>query len=130
MKIILSRPAARKSPARNGFLQFDLVVGLAILTIAIMPLGFSFQRERQMLRTEYYQGVINELVDGEMEIFAAGAARNLPDGTQKIPVTSRAAARLPDGHFQLTKSGNHLRVEWQPDEKCGIAPIVREATLK
>ena len=130
MKTILSHPVGRKSPARNGFLQFDLVVGLAILTIAIMPLGFSFKNERSLLRAEYYQGVINELVDGEMEIFAAGAARNLPDGTQNIPVTSRAAAKLPAGHFQLTKSGNHLRVEWRPDEKSGLSTVVREATLK
>ena len=108
----------------------DLLVALAILTIAMLPLGYSFARERQALRGEYFHSVINEIVDGEMEILAAGAAKNLPDGPQVYPVQSRAAASLPDGHFQLTKTGNHLRLEWQADEKCGLSPVVRETTLK
>jgi len=110
--------------------MLDLIVGLAILSIAVMPLGFSFVRERQALRVEYCRSVINEIVDGEMEIFAAGAARNLPDGPQNLNVSSRATDKLPPGHFQLTKTGNHLRLEWTPDEKCGIGTIVRETTLK
>ena len=35
-----------KRPQR-GFLQIDLIVGLAILTLAIVPLGYAFSRERQ-----------------------------------------------------------------------------------
>lgn len=108
----------------------DLMVGLAIFTIAMAPLGYSFARERQALRIEYFHGVINELVDGEMEILAAGAAKNLPDGSRIYPVQSRAAANLPAGHFQLTKTGNHLHLEWRADEKCGLSPVVRETTLK
>jgi hypothetical protein len=124
-------PSSGRNAARcRGFLQFDLVMGLAILTIAVMPLGFSFMRERQALRTEYRRCVINELVDGEMEILAAGAARNLPDGPQTLPVRSQAMGRLPAGHFQLTKSGNHLQLAWMPDEKCGLSAITRETTLK
>ncbi len=114
----------------SGFLQIDLIVGLAILMIAIVPLGYSFARERQMLRIEYSRCVINELVDGEMEILAAGAAKKISDGAQNYPVRSRAAEKLPAGHFQLTKAGNHLRLEWLPDEKCGISVIARETTLK
>ena len=108
----------------------DLMVGLAIFTIAMVPLGYSFARERQALHIEYFHSVINELVDGEMEILAAGAAKNLPDGSQIYPVQSRAAANLPPGHFQLTKTGGHLRLEWSTDEKCGLSPVVRETTLK
>ena len=115
---------------RSGFLQIDLIIGLAILSIAILPLGYSFQRERNVLKIEYCRSVINELVDGEMEILMAGAAKNLPDGSQNFPVQSRAAEKLPAGHFQFTKSQNHLRLEWQADEKCGISPVVREATLQ
>lgn len=116
--------------SRKGFLQIDLIVALAILTIAIVPLGFSFARERQVLKTEYYRSVINELVDGEIEILAAGAAKNFPDGVQILSVSSRATGKLPPGHFQLTKTGNHLRLDWTPAEKRGVSAIVREATLK
>ncbi len=118
-----------KRPQR-GFLQIDLIVGLAILTLAIVPLGYAFSRERQVLKMEYHRAVINELVDGEMEILAAGAARQLPDGPQPLGVTSHAASKLPPGHFQLTKTGKHLRVEWMPDEKGGVSTVVREATLQ
>jgi hypothetical protein len=121
--------AARKKFER-GILQMDLAAGLVILALAIVPLGFSFAKERQVLKLEYQRSVIIELVDGEMEILAAGAARNLPDGTQNLPVSSRAIEKLPPGHFQMNKAGSHLRLEWQPDKKCGISPVSREATLK
>lgn len=120
-----------EAPAsRAGFLQIDLVVGLAILTIAIVPLGFAFARERQVLKQEYHRAVINELVDGEMEILAAGAAKNLPEGAQNFSVASRAADALPPGHFQLTKNGSRLKLEWLPDEKHGVSAVTREAMLK
>jgi hypothetical protein len=114
----------------RGFLQVDLLVGLTILTLAVLPLGYSFARERQALRTEYRRSVIVELVDGEMEILAAGAANSLPDGAQNYPVSSRASAKLPVGHFQITKTGSRLRLAWLPDEKCGLSAVVRETTLK
>lgn len=130
MKTRISQPSGKNRPSRRGFLQIDLVMGLAILGIAVVPLGYSFARERETLRIQYNRGVISELVDGEMEILAAGAAGNLPDGSQNFSVSSRAADKLPAGHFQLTKTGNHLRLEWAPDEKCGLSAIVRETTLK
>ena len=60
--------------------MMDLIVGMAILTLAIVPLAFSFVRERQLLRAEYFRSVAMEIVDGEMEILAAGEWRNFPDG--------------------------------------------------
>lgn len=123
-------PTARARKSELGILMADLMVGLAILTLAIMPLGFSFARERQMLKIEYQRSVIVELVDGEMEILVAGAAKNLPEGVQNLAVESRAIQKLPAGIFQLAKTGNHLRLEWLPGKKCGIGAIVREATLQ
>ena len=114
----------------TAFLMVDVMVGLAILAIAVFPLGFSFVRQRQVLRIEYYRCVANEIVDGEMEILAAGAARNFPEGSQRYAFHSEAASQLPPGHLQFTKTGNHLRLEWLPDKKRGLSPIVREANLK
>ena len=54
--------------------------------------------------------------------------KNFPDGVQNYSVHASAAASLPPGHFQLTKTGNHLRLEWNADEKHGVGPVVREAT--
>ena len=114
---------------RRGFLEVDLVVGLAILTLAVVPLGYSFARERQMLKIEYQRSVANEIVDGEMEILAAGDGKNFPEGAQVYPVHARAIAALPPGKFELTRTGNHLRLEWNSDKKHGIGAVIRETTL-
>jgi hypothetical protein len=129
MKTISHPPSFTDCPGRAGFLQIDLLVALAILCIAILPLGFAFDRERQVLKLDYSRGVADEIVDGEMEILAAGAGRDFPDGSQIYTVHSRAAAGLPPGHFQLTKNGNHLRLAWLPDEPHGLGAVVRETTL-
>jgi hypothetical protein len=126
----LPQPFCKGIRFRRGFLEVDLVVGLAILSLAIVPLGFSFARERQVLKIEYARSVANEIVDGEMEILAAGDWKNFPDGAQNYPVHAAATASLPPGHFQLTKTGNHLLLEWTPDAKRGVSAVVREITIK
>jgi len=115
---------------RGYFLMTDLIIGMAILTLAIMPLTYSFIHDRQLLRAEYFRAVAVEIVDGEMEVLAAGAGQNFPDGQQAYTVHANAAAHLPPGHFELTKAGKHLRLEWQSDKRQGIGPVVREITLK
>jgi len=127
MKTQISLHPSRR---RRGFLEADMAVGMLILALAVLPLAYSFVRERQVLRIDYCRCVADEVVDGEMEILAAGAARNLPDGQQTYAVNAVAASQLPPGHFQLTKSGNHLRLEWAPDAKRGFHSVVREANLK
>jgi hypothetical protein len=121
--------ATRRQRERGIFLMTDLIVGMAILTLAIMPLAYSFARDRQLLRADYSRAVAAEIVDGEMEILAAGAWRDFPDGRQVYPVHA-AAARLPAGQFELTKAGNHLRLEWKSDKHLGIGEVVREVTVK
>jgi hypothetical protein len=130
MKIRPTPSLASLRQATRGFLEVDLFVGLAILTIAVVPLGFAFARERQVLHTEYQHSIINEIVDGEMEILVAGAEKNFPEGAQNYSIQSHAIANLSPGHFQLTKTGSRLRLEWLPDEKSGVSTVVRETTLK
>jgi hypothetical protein len=108
----------------------DLFVGMAILAVAILPLSFAYVKETRMLRAEYFHGVAMEIVDGEMEVLAAGEWRSYPDGLQPYTVHARAAASLPPGHFQLTKTSRQLRLEWAADQKQGIRPVVREVAIK
>jgi hypothetical protein len=129
MKIKVPRPFPALLRQR-GFLMTDLVVGMAILTLAIMPLTFSFVHEQQLLRAEYFRAVAVEIVDGEMEILAAGEWQNFPDGSQVYTVHANAAAHLLPGHFQLTKTGHHLRLEWLSDKRQGIGIVIREITVK
>ena len=130
MKIKVIDRSVCQASVRRGFLMMDLAMGLAVLTIAVVPLGYSFAHERQALRVEYFRAMAGEVVDGEMEILAAGAGRQIPDGTQAYAVESRAVAALPPGHFELTKTTGRLRLSWTSDEKKGIGTVVRESTLK
>jgi hypothetical protein len=115
---------------QRGILSADLAVALGILAFAIMPLAFAFTHEVKLIRAEYHRAVAMEIVDGEMEILAAGDWKNFPDGTQNYPVRAKAAANLPPGIFQLVKTGNHLRLEWKSDYPSGIGAVAREITVK
>jgi hypothetical protein len=110
--------------------MIDLVVGMAILVLAILPLAYTVNSENQLFRATYQRAIAMEIVDGEMEILAAGEWRAYPEGRQDFPVQARAAANLPPGHFQLTRTGKHLRLEWTAGEKHGIGTVVREVTLE
>jgi hypothetical protein len=117
------------SVREEGFLDVDVAVGLVILAVAILPLGFSFMHERKAFEVDYGRAVANEIVDGEIEILAAGDWKSFPDGRQTYTVHSRAAANLPVGHFELIKNGTHLRLEWLPDAHQGVGAVIREMTL-
>ena len=108
----------------------DLAVATSILALAIIPLAVSFAHEAKLLRAEYHRAVATEIVDGEMEILAAGDWKNFPDGVQAYVVHVKAAANLPPGNFQLAKNGNHLRLEWKSERREGIGPVAREIVVK
>ena len=130
MKLETTKYFLRPPGRTHGFMMVDLFVGMAILAVAILPLAFSYVRETRLLRAEYFRGTVMEIVDGEMEVLAAGEWRNSPEGAQPYVVHARAAANLPPGHFQLTKTGRHLRLEWSSDQRQGIGPVIREVTIK
>ena len=114
----------------RAFLIIDLVVGMAMLVLAIFPLAYAVNSEARLFRATYQRALAMEIVDGEMEILAAGEWHAFPEGTQTYRVPARAAANLPDGQFQLTRTGPHVRLEWIPAEKTGIGTVVREVTVK
>jgi len=108
----------------------DLAVAMSIFTLTVLPVAFSFVHETRLLRAEYQRAVANEIVDGEVEILAAGDWKHFSDGEQDYPVHLKAAANLPPGKFQLTKNGSHLRLEWRSEEHVGIGVVAREITVK
>jgi len=130
MKINLYKNRPITLHRKHGWLEIDLLVGMAIFGIAILPLTFSFTQERQVLRMEYFHSVAMEIVDGELEVLTAGDWKNFADGSRAYTVHANAADRLPPGHFQLIKNGNHLRLEWNADEHQGIGTVAREITVK
>src|SRR5208282_1269932 len=102
--VISTRHPARERAA----VLFEVVMALAILIIAVLPLGSSLLSDAKLFRVTYQHAVAMEIVDGEMEILAAGAWRDIPEGAATYPVHANAAANLPPGRFLLTRAGNHL----------------------
>jgi hypothetical protein len=107
----------------------EMIVAIAILVIAVLPMGYAAGANARRLRAEYERAVAVEIVDGEMEILAAGAWRAFPEGRQVYSVQAKAAANLPPGQFQFTRTGNHLRLQWKSNENRGIGVVVREVTV-
>jgi hypothetical protein len=122
--------AGRRSRAREqGALMADLVVALGILVLAALPIAFAFDQERRLCRMRYQEAVAMEIVDGEMEVLAAGEWRAFPEGQSAYAVKAGAAKNLPPGGFNLTRKEQTLRLEWKPARKGGGRPIVREVRL-
>jgi hypothetical protein len=118
------------SLAKRGMLTAELVVAMALLTIALLPLGYSYLTEARLLRADYHRAIAMEIVDGEMEILAAGEWRAFPEGAQAYAVHAAAAGNLPPGQFRLTRTGNRLLLEWAADRHRGIGIVKREVTVQ
>lgn len=110
----------------GGFLTAELVVAIAILAAVMLPLGGMWFHEARMLRTYYRDAVAMEILDGEMEVLAAGEWRSFLEGRQELKPSATAAKNLPPGKFILTKQPKLLRLEWLPERG---RKQVREVTL-
>lgn len=115
---------------RSGVLMSDLLVGIALLCLAIVPIATSLTREKLAVRTSYQRAVAMEIVDGEMELLVAGEWRSYTNGVHQLTPRAKAATNLPPGKFQLTVAAKHLRLEWRPDATGQGGSICREVTLK
>ncbi len=108
----------------------ELLVAIALLAGAFLPLAYSIASEKRYVHAAYQRAVAMELVDGEMEVLAAGAWKNFPRGTNAYPVHAAALTNLPPGQFTLTVTAASLRLEWKPAVKHHGGPVVREFNLR
>ncbi|MGP8198582.1 MAG: prepilin-type N-terminal cleavage/methylation domain-containing protein [Limisphaerales bacterium] len=120
----------RQHSKQRGFAMAEMAMAMAILVIAMLPLSFSVNADARLFRATYQRAVAMEIVDGEIEILAAGEWQNFPEGAHPYVVHANAVANLPPGQFLLTCTGRHLRLEWSSTKKQGIGPVVREVTVK
>lgn len=111
---------------QRGALMIEVAVGMAILVAVLLPLSLSMLKDQKLCRAYYYRAVAMEIVDGEMEILAAGEWRAFKPGSQTYPVRAGAAKNLPPGRFILTRESQLIRLEWVPGKKRGAGPVLRE----
>lgn len=126
-------PAAKflRAPRHEAaMLMTELMIAIAFLSIAVLPLAFSFAKEHQYLRNCYQHAVAMELMDGEMELLVAGEWQRYPNGRHTLSPTGWVVTNLPPGTLKLTVNEKHLRLEWQPAARHGGGSVIREATHK
>jgi hypothetical protein len=118
------------SQKNRGALTTELIVAMALLAAAVLPIAYSFASEKRYARAAYQHAVAMELVDGETEILRAGTWRRFHRGVQDYSISAGAAVNLPPGRFLLTLRTNAFTLEWRPDtKKQGVAPVSREVNL-
>ena len=116
---------------RSGVLMTELLIAMAMMVGVLLPLAYSITSEKRLARTAFHRAVAMEIVDGEMEILAAGEWRTFTPGQHEYPIHAIAATNLPPGRFLLTVGTDKVRLEWQPSaKKHGGAVVFREAKIK
>lgn len=118
------------SPRERGALSTELVVAMAILGLALIPLSFGYLQEAQLCRIYYHEAVAMEIVDGEMEILAAGEWRTFNEGQHDYRVRAEAAQNLPAGRWLLNRTDKLVRLEWRPEKPGNGRPITREWRIR
>jgi hypothetical protein len=108
----------------------EWVVAMGVFTLACLPLAFEFLRERDLCHAYYLRAAALEIVDGEMEMLAAGEWRAFKTGRQPYTVKAESATNLPPGEFVLTLTEDRLRLEWSPKVRRKGGAVVREVKLK
>lgn len=124
------KPRNRDRLLQSGALMTDLIVGLGILVIALMPLAYSLAQEHKVVRASYHKAAAMEIIDGEMEILLAGEWREFKEGSQPYSLPPETAKNLPPGKATLTVTGKRIRLEWQPEQKYSGGKILREGVIK
>ncbi len=125
-----SHPRPGRASGQSGSLTTEMVVAVSILALVLIPMAYAFQQEMRLCRSYYYEAVAMELVDGEMEILAAGEWRAFQPGVQAYAVSGEAARNLPLGRFTLAITNQTLRLEWRPSQRGQGRTIVREARVQ
>jgi hypothetical protein len=108
----------------------ELLVAMALLTGAVLPLAYSIGAEHRFARVNYQRAVAMEIVDGELEVLAAGEWRHFSAGRHEYPVRAGAATNLPPGRLWLTIEPGKLRLQWQPNQKQHGGAVVREVKVE
>lgn len=116
------------SQGERGMLEVDMTIAITILFLAVLPLAYSFGSDAKAMRRNYERAIAMELLDGKMEMLAAGAWRNHPPGTNEIRLTGNAAINLTTNRALLIIQPDRIRLEWRPANRTSLG-ITRELKL-
>ncbi|MGZ4986420.1 MAG: type IV pilus modification PilV family protein [Limisphaerales bacterium] len=126
--MVITQPSSKAK--QRGTLMAEMIVAMGVLVIAMLPLAFSATSDARQLRTTYQKAIAREILDGEIELLAAGEWQHVPEGIHEYVMHANAATNLPPGEFRSFRTANVLRLEWRPAKKMGMGTLVREVKLK
>ena len=109
-------------------LEVDMTIAITILFLAVLPLAYSFASDAKAMRRIYERAIAMELLDGKMEVLAAGAWKNYPTGTNEIRLTGNAATNLTTDRALLIIKPELIRLEWHTGNRRSQG-IIRETKL-
>jgi hypothetical protein len=109
--------------------MIEFLVAMALVMGALLPLAYSFAKDKRLTRALYQRAVAMEIVDGEMEVLAAGGWKAITNGVSEFQVRALAATNLPPGRFVITRADKRIKLEWIPAVRQHGGPVVREVTL-
>ena len=115
-----------RSGRRRGQLQIDCLVALGLIMTVVLPLGYGFLHSQRLMRQTYQRALVTELIDGELEVLAAGEWRNQAMGMHEYPMRGGALTNVPAGRWLLTRNDRVCRLEWQPTDPRQHLPFARE----
>lgn len=118
-----------KNRSRRGVLEVDMLIAMALLLGAAIPLMCTFASDARALRQGYNRAVAMECVDGELEVLAAGAWRQQPLGTNEITLSGTAVHNLRPPTATVIRRPDSIRVEWRPASNRSVC-IAREVKLQ
>lgn len=121
----------RKPPIhrRRGFASIDLFLAMAIFLVGFFSIAYLSTREMKLARAYYYDAIAMSLVDGELEVLAAGGWRDLPTGETRYHSPAPTMKSLPPGEFRATRADRAIRLEWIPASRGNGRRITREFAL-
>lgn len=121
-------PVRPGKPGERAALITELCVAIAIFSLIVLAAAAPLTMDQSMVRQQTARAVAMQIVDGEMEVLAAGAWRAYREGEHEYPVTSEAAKTLPKGRFVLLVDDQKVRLEWRTNRRAGgeSARVVRE----
>lgn len=99
--------------SERGILMAELYVAIAIFSLLVLAAAAPLAMDQKYVRTATHRTVAMELVDGEMEVLAAGAWHGYAEGVQDYVMEGEAAKSLPPGKFVLAIDSQSVSLEWR-----------------
>jgi len=98
--------------SERGMLMAEFSAAIAIFALVVFTSAAPAAMEQALVRRETSRAVAMEIVDGEMEILAAGAWRKYGVGTHEYAVPHASTKALPPGRFVLAVTDSKVSLEW------------------